>query len=150
MTQLEELYDTAYQENIEIENSNLSFFDRKSIYLSLGQCQIAIMIDYNCLNNRSEEKVVLSHELGHHFTSVPRSQISSNLSDNLRKSRNEYKAVAWSIRELIPVDKLIAAFENDIIEVWELAEYFDTTYEFTKKAISYYKVKYPEVFTKVS
>jgi len=74
-------------------------------------------------------RCILAEELGHHFTSagyrIARTYLRYR--DRLEISRTEYRALKWAAQMLIPLDKLVWAFDRGIVEVWELAEYFDVT-----------------------
>lgn len=54
--------------------------------------------------------------------------------------RKKYERAAdkWAIKKLIPKDELEAAFQKGITEVWELAEYFEVTEDFVRKAAKEY------------
>ena len=46
--------------------------------------------------------------------------------------------MAAAIQKLVPVDELEDAISLGYSEPWELAEYFDVTEDFIKKAVCYY------------
>lgn len=54
------------------------------------------------------------------------------------RSRMEYRADKWAIKKLVPENELIEAFEEGILEIWELAEHFGVTEEFMIKACEFY------------
>lgn len=64
--------------------------------------------------------------------------IYSRLTPLETRERCEHKANAWAIKQLIPWPALKAAFFRGIIDIWELAEYFDVTRDFMQLAIDYY------------
>ncbi|MDK2816207.1 MAG: hypothetical protein PWR22_836 [Moorella sp. (in: firmicutes)] len=88
-----------------------------------------IGLSWTLLNNRPLFRCILAEELGHHFTTVgdaiPKTYY--NYSDRLMVSRAEYRALKWAALYLMPLNKLVQAFKEGIVERWELAEYFDVT-----------------------
>lgn len=88
--------------------------------------------------NNPNEVELLAHELGHCMTGSlynPDSPLDIN-------SKHEYGACKWAIEQLIPKQDMEDAFECGIVEVWELAEYFEVSEEFIKKAAYIYFDKY--------
>lgn len=94
----------------------------------------AIAIDPFALESTAQEKVLLGHELGHCVTG----SFYNRYSDYDVKAKAEYKADKWAVKKLIPKDELKSAADSGITEVWELAEYFNVTEDFVKKAIYIY------------
>ena len=81
-----------------------------------------------------QERVHLSHELGHCLTG---SFYNIYAAADLR-SRHENRADKWAIRRLIPISDLDDAIAAGHTELWDLAEYFGVTETFLKKAICLY------------
>ena len=79
-------------------------------------------------------RCVLAEELGHHFTTVgdiiPKTYFSQQ--DRFIVSKAEYKDLRWAAIYLIPFKEFHKAFDNGIIEIWELAEHFTVTEEMIK------------------
>lgn len=77
-------------------------------------------------SNRAHFRTVLAEELGHHFTSardgLPKTFF--HYKDRLEVRREEYRALKWAAKFLIPAAKLREARARGIKECWELAEYF--------------------------
>ena len=126
------LYDFAAQQNIEVipfpmpENKSMS-------YMTLdGDCYIGI--DPRIQTGDSQERVHLSHEIGHCVTG---SFYNIYAARDCRQ-KHENKADKWAIQNLIPVEALDNAVANGITEFWQLAEWFGVTEEFAKKAVCYY------------
>lgn len=130
MMKCAELYDFAEERDILIINDKL----KKSPSMSIsdeGFC--SIIIDHNKIKSNAEENVIAAHEIGHCETGSFYNKYSLEL-----RSRMEYRANKWAIKKLVPEDELIEAFENGIIEIWELAERFDVTEDFMRKACEFY------------
>lgn len=43
------------------------------------------------------------------------------------------------MQKLMPSDELLQAVQNGCVEVWELAEYFDVTEDFVRRACEIYR-----------
>ena len=56
----------------------------------------------------------------------------------LTRSMSVYNNELYAIKKLIPKDELKNAADSGITEVWELAEYFNVTEDFVKRAIYIY------------
>lgn len=132
MEKLNELYDLAQNENIDVYCLDLSATK------SLSVCRngkTAIAIDPFTLIDSSEEAVLLAHELGHCVTG----SFYNRYSEFDVIAKHEHRADKWAIKKLIPEDELNDAFEHGIVEPWDLAEYFNVTEDFIKKAVEYYR-----------
>lgn len=55
------------------------------------------------------------------------------------RQKHENRADKWAIKQLIPKDKLDQAVAEGYTDLWQLAEYFEVSEEFMKKAICWYK-----------
>lgn len=93
-----------------------------------------IGIDPFGIDSTATERVCLAHELGHCVTG---SFYNIYARCDLRE-KHERKATKWAIKKLIPLSQLNYAISMGIFEVWDLADYFNVTEEFIKKALSYY------------
>ncbi len=95
-----------------------------------------IGIDDTAMHTSAEERVHLAHELGHCMTGAFYSMYSPI--DN--RGYCERKANEYAIKKLVNEDELrkIIKSYNGEIGIWELAEHFDVTEDFMKKAVRYY------------
>lgn len=125
-----ELYEFAENKKIIVLDAPLTRCPSLSIN-DKGDC--TIVIDHFQIKSQADEKVKAAHEIGHCATGAFYNEHSLET-----RSRCEYRADKWAIKKLIPKDELISAFENGIIEVWELAEYFGVTENFIIKACNFY------------
>ena len=127
-----DLYALAEQKNIEIvpfpmkENGSVSFVTDG------GKCYIGM--DKGIEDSSSQERVHLAHELGHCITG----SFYNRYSDFDCRQRHENQADKWAIRQLITEDALDQAVADGHTEIWDLAELFDVTEQFMKKAICLY------------
>ncbi len=126
------LYDLAKQQNIEVVPFSLEKTGSMSLMLDDGVCFVGM--DPSVMDGAVEERVHLSHELGHCLTGS-----FYNIYAALDcRQRHENRADKWAVTQLIPVDDLDDAVAQGCTEVWELAERFQVTEEFVRKAVCYY------------
>lgn len=135
MTTLTQLYDYAKHGNIFVYFGNIKF--SKAITIK-KQDKYNIALDYNTISCEFEEKTVLMHELAHIATGA----FYKNNHDIHYKRKMENKADKWLIKLTISKNELEEAIKNGYIEPWELAEIFEVTEEFMRKAMFYYKNGY--------
>ncbi len=128
-----ELYNLAQAHGIRVDCMRLPYTQSLSIYYE-GKSYIAI--DPLQLETNAQERERLSHELGHCETGC----FYNRYSPCDVRGRHEERANRWAVRALIRRDELDEAIRCGIREVWELAEYFDVTEDFMKKALSYYQM----------
>lgn len=129
------LYQLAQRENIKVDCFHLPQSESLSIMDGEGNCYIAL--DPDRLEGPVDEKMKLSHELGHCETGAFYNRLSAC---DLR-GRHEQRAVRWQIRELIPLEELEKAVKSGLTEVWELADFFSVPPEFVITAAEYYQTQ---------
>ena len=126
------LYDLAKQQNIEVIPFPLNGNGSLSLLADNGSCLIGM--DDSVLDGSAQERVHLSHELGHCMTG---SFYSMHTAVDCRQ-RHENKADKWAVKHLIPVEALDAAIADGHTELWDLAQHFGVTEQFMQKAVCYY------------
>lgn len=126
------LYDLAKQQNIEVIQYPMSINGSMSIMLEDGSCYIGI--DKSVQDGGVQERVHLSHEIGHCATG----SFYNIYAAIDHRQRHENRADKWAIQQLITVDDLDEAIAQGYTEIWELAEHFGVTEDFVKKAVCYY------------
>ena len=130
---LAELYNTADRNNIKVDCFRLNNQPCLSVQDNNYNCYIAV--DPVKLKSEKQERELLAHELGHCMTGA-----FYTCSSPLQvRGQMEWRAKFWQIKKLIPKDELQKAVKNGIIELWELAEYFEVTEDLMKTAVEYYK-----------
>ena len=127
-----DLYEIAETENIEICSFDLPVTESMSIMDNEHNCYIGI--DYNRVKSKTDEKRKLAHEIGHCI----RGAFYNRYSKFDIISKHEYSADKWACENTMPKDEVEEAFKQGIVEVWQLAEYFDVTEELVKKAMWIY------------
>ena len=126
------LYDLAKQQNIEVLFYPMKENGSMSVMLDDGSCYIGV--DRSVRDDGCQERVHLSHELGHCVTGS-----FYNIYATIdHRRRHENKADKWAIQALVPVEELDSAIAEGCTEFWELAERFEVTEDFVKKAVCYY------------
>ncbi len=129
--ELQNLYQLAAQQNIEVLSFPLPQAGSMSV-MEGNACFVAM--DDSIRDGNTQERVHLSHELGHCVTG---SFYNIHAAADCRQ-RHENKATKWAILQLIPVEELDEAIAQGCTEVWELAERFGVTEDFMRQAVCYY------------
>lgn len=125
-----DLYTLAEQLGIVVLSFPLP--DSESISLECGDnCYIGI--DDKQLDSSKEERVHMAHELGHCVTGSFYNEYS--LVDN--RGKCEATADRWAVKKLINKNEFKRQIETGM-EVWDLAEYFNVTEDFIRKAYHLY------------
>lgn len=90
------------------------------------------------IDTNIEKMCVLAEELGHYYTSY------GNILDQSKTKniKQEKRARNWAYDRLVPLDKLIDAYNKGIRNRYELAQYLEVLEEFLESALEYYKEKY--------
>ena len=100
-----------------------------------GACYIGM--DPFRIETTAQERVHLAHELGHCETGA-----FYNVHSSLDiREKQEARANVWAVSRLVPAEEFMNALCNGVVEIWELAEYFDVTEDFIRKDAEIYKVK---------
>ena len=128
----EDLYHLARKENIEVISFPMAENGSMSILREDGLCFIGM--DASVQDGGIQERVHLSHELGHCATGSFYNCYAAMDS----RQRHENRANKWAIQALIPVEKLDDAIAEGCTEVWELAERFQVTEDFIRRAVCLY------------
>lgn len=126
------LYDFARQQKIEVLTYPMPQTGSMSVMLEGGRCFVGM--DRSVCDGGAQERVHLSHELGHCVTG---SFYNIYAAVECRQ-RHENRADKWAISALIPVADLDEAVAQGYTEIWELADRFQVTEEFMRKTVCYY------------
>lgn len=126
-----ELYNIAQKAGVEVLRTDLPSNGSASVQAQSGRCYIGMD---KKIKTRAEERVHLGHELGHCLQGA----FYNPYSPFDVRQKHENRADHWAMRHLIPPDKLVAAFQRGITDIWELAETFDVTEDFIRKTVVYY------------
>ena len=126
------LYGLAQQQNIPVYRFPLPKTGSMSLMDEQGRCCIGM--DEGVRDGGAQERVHLSHELGHCVTGSFYNRYAAVDS----RRRHENRADKWAVLRLIPVDDLDDAVAQGCTELWELAERFGVTEDFMRKAVCLY------------
>ena len=118
----EQLLTTADQNSLLVKEKKLAKHDG----LLKGK-RIAIRKD---IETQAEKSCVLAEELGHHYTS------SGDIldQDNIMKQKQEYRARLYGYNLKIGLTGLIRAYEAGCRNLYEMADFLDSTEEYLKKS----------------
>lgn len=130
MTSYEELCDIAEKNDVLMISGSLHNTP-SMVICDRGAC--AAIFDYSKIETKAELMVCTAHEVGHCTTRSFYTENSLEL-----RSRMEYRADKWAIKELLPKSEMEEAMKNGYVEVWQLAELFEVTEEYVKKALWIY------------
>lgn len=133
MIDLISLYDYAEEEGIEVYWFSLACAESLSYCDSEGTCFIAM--DPWRLPTISDETSKLAHELGHCYTG---SFYNRYATCDVRQ-KHENRADKWAVTHLISKDELDKALSEGHTEIWDLAERFNVTEDFMRKAVCWYE-----------
>lgn len=126
----EELLILSDSENLVVKEKNIPGYGGR-IYKN----RIAIN---RTLPTQVEKSCILAEELGHHYTTV------GNILDqtDINNRKQEYRARLYGYNLKIGLTGLIRAYEAGCRNLYEMAEYLDSTEEYLTEAIDCYKSKY--------
>lgn len=116
---------------ITVEYCKIPFNESLSVQCDDGDF---ILMDYSLIGTGARERVHLGHEIGH---SIKGAFYNPYAPFDIRQ-KYENKADKWAIKELIPLDKLDDAVADGYTDIWSLAERFDVTTDFMRKAVCWY------------
>ena len=93
-----------------------------------------VLMDYGLINTGAAERTHLAHEIGH---CVQGAFYNPYATLDVRE-KHEKRADKWAIEALIPADDLEQAIADGYTEIWSLAEHFNVTEDFMKKAVCWH------------
>jgi len=132
MMTLSALYRLAEKEDIAVDCYKLKKREALSVVDQDGNCCIAI--DPFKLESEMDEKMKLGHELGHCLTGSFYNQYAAC---DIRQ-KYEKRADKWAIEKFLSENDLDRAVADGYTEIWSLAELFDVSIDFMRKAVCWY------------
>lgn len=130
---LKQFYAVADDNGIPVVPFPLGGIEAMSCLDSDGQTYIGI--DPDKIASNQDEKLKLSHELGHCMTGSFYNVYAT--CDIWQKQEN--RANRWAYEHLVSKKEIAEAVKNGFREIWELAELFDVPPETMARICSYYK-----------
>lgn len=132
MLETAELYQSAQDDNIPI--ILLDIPENGSMCIQTEERRCYIGMDYGILEDEASRRVHLAHELGHCKTGAFYNRWAAR---DIRQ-KHEHRADKWAIERTIPKWELKQAVADGYTDLWSLAEHFNVTEDFMKKAICWY------------
>lgn len=129
MTEIKDLQEIAQDEDIEIMQADCPESGSVSLLFN-GKCYIGI--DEKTPEICKKERT--AHELGHCIKGA----FYNIYSPYDVISRHEARADRWAIEELIPNNELVEQLKQNVDSIYALAQYFEVSEDFMKKACRYY------------
>lgn len=127
-----DLYQQAEDAGIDVIWTTLTIDQSMVIQMEDGSC--AIGIDPWKIDSVAQETVCLAHELGHCSTG----SFYNRWAARDVRQKHENRADKWAIYHTISEDELDEAVAEGYTEIWDLAEHFNVTEDFMRKAICWY------------
>ena len=127
------LYELAEEQEIDVDWISMDTANSLSLLLPDGSCCIAI--DPWKMPTLEKEISTLAHELGHCYTG---SFYNRYATCDVRQ-KHENRADKWAVTHLISKDELDKALSEGHTEIWDLAERFNVTEDFIRKAVCWYE-----------
>lgn len=137
MENLTELYDWLHNEGVMMISRSLPFSNlgtKAAAIKLLGTGTYGIFVDMPRIETTAEEKVIMFHEGGHYATGATH-EVSSKY-DLIEK--HEHLADRWAIEQVLSAADLDAAVADGYTDIWSLADHFDVTPDFMRKAVCLY------------
>lgn len=126
------LYTYAEANQIDVDWFCMRLAESMSMPIDADQC--AIVIDPLRVCSIRDEAEKLAHELGHCETGG----FYPEYAPLDERQRQEVRADRWSIKHVLPFERLREAVWAGRDTLYDLAEYFDLSESFVQKAIDYY------------
>lgn len=127
-----DLFREAQDSNIPIIYLNIPENGSMCIQSESSRCYIGM--DYGVLRNEADKRVHLAHELGHCKTGAFYNRWAAR---DVRQ-KHEHRADKWAIENMIPKQEFDKAVSQGYTDIWALAERFNVTEDFMKKAVCWY------------
>lgn len=126
------LYCFAESKGIDVDWFPLDQADSLSVMLPNGDCCIAV--NPWKMESSQKETVCLAHELGHCETG----SFYNRWAVLDIREKHENRADKWAITHLLSANELDEAVADGYTDMWSLAEYFNVTVDFMRKAVCWY------------
>lgn len=106
----------------------------ESLSVPLPGGRYGVAIDPGKVRSIADERVKLGHELGH----CERGAFYNPYAVCDVRRKHENRADKWAVEHFLSADDLDEAVADGCTEMWELADRFDVTEEFMRKAVCWY------------
>ena len=130
MKHITDIYKIIEKENILYEETDLSKFKSKGLYIKLKGYKPMIFIDERIIHNNNTYLSIIAEELGHYFTTHgDLIEASESTIDGLVKNKKENLAREWAANFLISNDEFVQALLDCINTKYDMCEHFNVNYE---------------------
>lgn len=129
---LKDLYIFAEERGIDVDRFPMARAESLSVPLPGGG--YAIAIDPEKVVSMADERVKLGHELGH----CERGGFYNPYATCDVRRKHENRADKWEIEQFLSEEELDEAVAEGYTQLWELAERFNVTEAFMRKAVCWY------------
>lgn len=132
MSDIEQLYNEVMAQGIMLFNYAAAATPATAVQNRYGS---AIFVNERLVRTTAEEKYAVAHEAGHiatgsmHPVGSPWEVIA----------QDEYRADKYAVRRLLPLERLLEALREGDVEPWQLAERFNQTEAFIRRAVYIYR-----------
>lgn len=126
-----DLFQIAEQKGIYIEYCSLPL--NESVSAQDRDIQM-ILMDFSLIGKGASERTHFAHELAHCVTG---SFYNPYAALDVRQ-KHENKANKWAVEQCIPLAEFDEAIANGCSDIQSLAEYFNVTEAFARKAVCWY------------
>ena len=139
MTKLEKLHQTAFDENIAVNDFSFSA-EKKSMCMYHNGFK-TIALNKSAISSPAEETTVLAEEVGHFKTNAlyPVGTTANAPLAKANRLKAEAKAKRWAVEQYLPAAEIQKALNAACADDSEIAEYCGVTVEFVQKAFQLYK-----------
>ena len=149
ITSTTEIYNIISKEKIHIGVLHLPQ-NRNGLYIEDDDGKF-IFIDESIKSDEVSTRIVLSEELGHHFTTtgdiIPYYYLNSAEMESIEKE--EEKALIWSSRFLVNTSSLLNFFRNSpYSSISDVSDYFQVTNKFILLKLSFMSKDMPQWYLK--
>jgi hypothetical protein len=141
LSKAEKLIDECAQAGIHVEQYPLPETVR-GLYFETSETEPVISLS-SYLKTQSEICSIVAEELGHYHTSCG-DLLTDKKTDKTIIAKQENKAKRWAVKHLVPLERLVKAFESGSKNFYEMAEFLEITEEFLIEAFR----KYNEIYGK--
>lgn len=87
---------------------------------------------------QAQKSCVLAEELGHHYTTVGNILDQSDTGNR----KQEFRSRLWAYNKNVGLHGIIKAYEKNLTDLNDVAEFLDVTPEFLRDALECYREKY--------
>lgn len=122
-----QLYESMYLDGLKLYDYRL--IENKAATICING-DYHIFIDTQRTESIADETCAVAHEYAHCKTGTTHSVYSSFE----LISKHEYKADKWAVHKLLPFEEYQQALQEGYTEIWQLAERFNVTEDFIRRA----------------